>query len=114
MTTAAHAHATIRTLTTATFDEVIATSEVPVLVDFTASWCPPCRALTPVLEALAAEQAGHLVIVEVDLDAEPDLVVRHGVLGAPTMVLYVDGQVVDRFVGGRSRGRLLEDLAPHL
>lgn len=114
MTTAPSAPASVRSLTAATFDEVIATADVPVLVDFTASWCPPCRALTPVLEALAVEQAGHLAIVEVDLDAEPDLVVRHGVLGAPTMVLYKDGVVVDRFVGGRSRGRLLEDLAPHL
>ncbi len=106
--------AVVRRLTAATFDEAIASSPVPVLVDLTATWCPPCRQLTPVLAALAVEQADRLAVVEVDIDAEPALAVRHGVLSAPTMVLYVDGRPVQTLVGARSRARLLEDLDPHL
>jgi thioredoxin 1 len=101
-------------LTSTTFDEVVATSDRPVLVDFTATWCPPCKQLTPVLHALAAEQADRLRIVEVDIDESPDLALRHQVLSAPTMVLYVDAQVALTMVGARGRARLLEDLAPFL
>lgn len=101
-------------LGTATFDEVIATADRPVLVDFTASWCPPCKQLTPVLHALAAEQADRLAIVEVDIDADPDLAVRFQVRSAPTLVLLVDGQPVRTLVGARGKTRLLEDLEPHL
>jgi len=101
-------------LTSATFDEAIATSDRPVLVDFTASWCPPCKQLTPVLHALAVEQADRLRIVEVDIDESPDLALRHQVLSAPTMVLYLGGQPVHTMVGARGRARLLEDLAPYL
>jgi thioredoxin 1 len=104
----------IRTLTDASFAEAIATADRPVLVEFTAAWCPPCRALTPVLEQLATDLADRLEIVAVDIDRELELVRRHDVRGAPTMVLYVGGVVADVFVGGRGRARLLEDLAPHL
>ncbi|HWJ64244.1 MAG TPA: thioredoxin domain-containing protein [Acidimicrobiales bacterium] len=101
-------------LTSGTFDEAIVTSDRPVLVDFTATWCPPCKQLTPVLHALAIEQADRLKIVEVDIDESPDLALRHQVLSAPTMVLYLDGQPVHTLVGARGRARLLEDLAPYL
>lgn len=106
--------ATVDRLTTATFDEVIATSDRPVLVDLTASWCPPCKQLTPVLHALAVEQADRLRIVEVDIDESPELALRHQLLSAPTMVLYVDGRPVHTLVGARGRVRLIEDLAPYL
>ena len=101
-------------LTSVTFDEAIATSDRPVLVDFTATWCPPCKQLTPVLHALAAEQEDRLRIVEVDIDESPDLALRHQVLSAPTMVIYLDGQPVHTMVGARGRARLLQDLAPYL
>lgn len=106
--------ATVDHLTSSTFAEVIATADRPVLVDFTATWCPPCKQLTPVLHALAAEQADRLRIVEVDIDESPDLARRYQVLSAPTMVLHVDGQPVLSLVGARGRARLLEDLAPYL
>jgi thioredoxin 1 len=108
------ATATVDRLTSTTFDEVIMSSDRPVLVDFTAAWCPPCRQLTPVLHALAAEQADVLRIVEVDIDESPDLALRYQVLSAPTMILHVEGRPVVALVGARGRARLLEDLAPHL
>ena len=106
--------ASVDRLTSATFDEVIVASDRPILVDFTAAWCPPCRQLSPVLHSLAIEQVERLRVVEVDIDQSPDLALRHQVLSAPTMVLYVGGQVALTMVGSRGRARLLEDLAPHL
>ena len=104
----------ITVLTTATFDEFVAGADLPVLVDFTATWCPPCRQLSPVLHQLAVELRGRLRVAEVDVDDHPALAVRFGVRGAPTMVLLVDGDVVEVLVGARGRDRLLADLDPHL
>ncbi|UDY34150.1 thioredoxin family protein [Dermatobacter hominis] len=106
--------ASVDRLTSTSFDEEVMASDRPVLVDFTASWCPPCEQQTPVLHALADEQAARLRIVEVDVDESPDLARRHQVLSAPTMVLYVDGRIALTLVGARGRGRLLEDLDPFL
>lgn len=104
----------VTVLTSATFDEAVAGATTPVLVDFTATWCPPCHVLKPVLRQIAAEQAGRLAVAEVDIDAHPDLAVRYSVMSAPTMVLLVDGQPVRTLVGSRGRARLLADLSPHL
>lgn len=106
--------ATVTVLDGTGFDEAIATATEPVLVDFTATWCPPCKQLSPVLHALAPEQAGRFAIAEVDIDRSPELATRYGIQGAPTMLLFQDGQVVERLVGARGRARLLEELAPHL
>ncbi len=108
------ADAEVIVLTGATFDEFVATADLPVLVDFTATWCPPCRQLSPVLHRLAVDLRGRLRIAEVDVDADPALAVRFGVRGAPTMVLLLDGAAVAVLVGARGRDRLLADLEPHL
>jgi thioredoxin 1 len=81
-----------------------------VLVDYTAAWCPPCQALAPVLDELAAEQADRLTIVSVDVDEHPDVAGRARVMSMPTMVLYVNGEKERRLVGARGKARLLEDL----
>lgn len=73
------------------------------LLDFTAAWCGPCGQIAPVLEALAAEYAGHVRIVAVDVDREPDLAERYSVRSMPTLVLLRDGREVGRVVGARSR-----------
>jgi thioredoxin len=101
-------------LTEATFDEVVGAAEVPVVVDFWATWCGPCVPMGEALAQVAEEQAGRFVAVSVDVDAEPDLARRFGVQSMPTLVVLVDGQVVDRFVGARGASRLREDLAPHV
>jgi len=101
-------------VTTATFDEVIGSSEVPVLVDLWAEWCTPCHRLEPVLESIAQTHGDRLRIVKVDGDAEPDLTRRFDVMSFPTMLLFKDGELVRRLVGARGRGHLLEELGDWL
>ena len=81
------------------FDDVVAASSLPVLVDLWAPWCGPCRAVAPVLRQLAADRAGALRIVKVNVDDAPEVSARLGVQGIPTMVLYRDGSEIGRQVG---------------
>lgn len=85
--------------TTAEFDQLVARSSVPVVIDVWAPWCGPCRAVAPALEQLAAERAGAVRIVKVNADDEPALSSRLGVQGIPTLVLYNKGEEVSRQVG---------------
>jgi thioredoxin 1 len=103
--------ATLPAVTTATFDEEVGGSDLPVLVDLWAEWCGPCKLLDPVLESIAADHAERLRIVTVDGDAEPDLVRRFDVMSFPTLLLFRDGELVRRLVGARGKGHLLEELA---
>ena len=102
--------ATIEALTTATFDEAVVGSSVPVLVDVWAEWCPPCKALDPILEAIADEQRDHLRVVSINSDEHPAISARYGVMSLPTMLIFRDGELVGRLVGARGKGRLLQDL----
>lgn len=105
----------IAAVTDETFDAEVPGSDVPVLVDFWARWCPPCRMIAPVLAQLARERAGRLRIVSVDADANPATVRDCGVLGMPTLDLYVGGRRVARSVGARPKAaldRLLDDQLP--
>lgn len=92
------------------FDEEVTRSRVPVLVDVSATWCAPCRAARPVVEALAREHQGKIKVVEVDGDESPELVARLGVRGFPTFLAIANGQVIDRRAGFGGR-RPLEELA---
>jgi thioredoxin 1 len=94
-----------------TLEEEVAASPVPVLVEFTADWCPPCRMMAPVLEAVAAEVGDGLRILTLDADDHPDAVARYQVLALPTMLVFRDGVPTKRLVGARSTSRLLDDLA---
>ena len=101
-------------LTDATFDEVVASADVPVLVEFMAPWCHPCTMMNRVLEDLASELDGELVIGKIDVDANRDSQVRHAVMGTPTMVVFVDGREQRRMIGARGKGRLLQEVAEFL
>ena len=97
-----------------TFDELVLRAELPVLLDFTADWCPPCRMIKPVLREIAGELAGRLVVAELDVDANPRTAQGAGVLGMPTLNLYVGGRVVTQVVGARPKAALLSAIADHL
>jgi thioredoxin 2 len=90
------------------------TASVPVVVDFWAAWCAPCRMISPVLQELATRNAGQLKIVKVDVDANPDLAVRFGAQSIPLLVVIRDGHEVDRIVGALPRSALERRLAPVL
>jgi thioredoxin 1 len=92
-----------------TFTAEVLESEQPVLVDFWAAWCPPCRLMNPVLDELAAER-DDLKIVSVDADSEQELAVEYGVLGLPTFVLFQNGAPVTSLVGARPKRKLVSEL----
>ena len=95
------------------FDEEIRAS-VPVLVDFWAPWCAPCRMVSPIVEKLGRTHAGRLKVVKLDIDGAPEIAARHGVQGIPLLVLFEGGQEVDRLVGAAPEGQLRRWVEPRL
>lgn len=100
--------------TDATFAADVLAADLPVLVEFTAEWCPPCKMIAPVLDQIAADEAGRLKIVSLDVDQNPETTRRYGVLGMPTLILFAGGEVVSQTVGARPRAAILRELEPHL
>lgn len=103
---------TIRTASEADFDQAVA--QGTVLVDFWAAWCGPCRMLAPVLEDIVEELGEALEVVKVNTDDNGLLIGRYGIMSLPTMVLFKDGQEVERIIGYQSKSALLALITPHL
>ncbi len=98
-------------VTDADFAAEVIGAELPVLVEFTADWCPPCRQMGPVLGALAAEEGERLKVVQLDVDTNPLTTNAYKVLSMPTFLVFRDGEPVKAMVGARPKRRLLEELA---
>ncbi|GAA1878162.1 thioredoxin [Streptantibioticus ferralitis] len=97
-------------VTDANFADVVLKADLPVLVEFTADWCGPCRQLAPVLSALAAENGDRIKVVQIDTDTNPETMIAYGVLSAPTLILFRGGEPVKSMVGARPKRRLRKEL----
>ncbi|MFB7473875.1 thioredoxin [Kitasatospora sp. NPDC056184] len=100
----------VATVTDETFAAEVLAAEGPVLVDFTADWCPPCRQMVPVLAEIAREQADRLTVVSLDVDHNPETQAAYGVLSMPTLMVFRGGEPVKSVVGARAKARLLREL----
>lgn len=96
----------VLTLTDANFDSDVLQSDLPVLVDFWATWCAPCKAISPLIDTVANEYAGKVKVGKVNVDDNPATPGKYGVRGIPTLVLFKDGQVVDQVVGAVPKSQL--------
>ena len=104
----------VLTFTDAEFDADVLKSSEPVLVDFWAPWCGPCRAMSPTVEVLAKEYAGKIKIGKMNTDDNPGTPMRYGIRGIPTLLLFKGGQVVDQRVGALPKSEVVKMLTPHI
>ena len=100
--------------TDATFDTDVLASDKPVLVDFWATWCGPCRAMAPILDEIATEHGEKLQVVKLDTDANPGITARYGITSIPTMNVYVGGELVKSITGAKPKQVLVKELADYL
>ncbi len=98
-------------VTDASFEEDVVGSSLPVVLDFWAPWCGPCRMMEPVLEEVAAEYAGKLVVGKLNVDENPQVATRYDILSIPSLLVFADGQVAKKLVGAMPKKRLLEELS---
>jgi thioredoxin 1 len=101
-------------ITDSGFEQEVLNSDVPVLVDFWAPWCGPCKAMSPTVDAVASELAGKIKIGKMNTDDNPATPMRYQVRGIPTLLLFKGGKVIDQRVGAMPKAELLKMLAPHV
>jgi thioredoxin 1 len=101
----------ITQLSAATFDETVGSASEPVVVDFWAEWCGPCKMIAPILDEIADEHQGKIQVAKLNVDEAPDIARRFEVMSIPTLLVFRDGEVAKRLVGAKGKGQLLDDLA---
>lgn len=95
-------------ITTENFEKEVLNSEVPVLVDFFATWCGPCKMMSPVVEELAKEMEGKVKVYKVDTDEEQDLAIKYGIMSIPTFIVFKNGEPVGKAIGMRDKEELIK------
>ncbi len=100
----------VTNLTETTFDEVVSGTTEPVIVDFWAEWCGPCKMVAPILDEIAEEQEGKVKVTKLNVDEVPAIAQRYGVMSIPTMIVFKDGEVDKRIVGAKAKAQLVEEL----
>jgi thioredoxin 1 len=97
-------------LTSDNFDSVLADSDTPVVVDFWAEWCGPCKMVAPILDEIATEQAGRVRVAKLNVDEHSEIAMRYGVMSIPTMIKFTNGEVDKRVMGAKAKMQLMEEL----
>ena len=101
-------------VTDATFEDEVINSELPVLVDFWAVWCAPCRMIAPIVEELSREKEGSLKVVKMDVDNNPDTAMKFGIRSIPTLLIFKNGEVVDQIVGAVPKSMIESKIDKHI
>jgi thioredoxin 1 len=96
------------------FDQEVLQSELPTVVDFWAEWCAPCKRIAPILEDIAAEYEGQLKVTKLDVDENPNTAGVYGVMSIPTLLVFKEGEPVERIVGYMPKERLMDKIKPHM
>jgi thioredoxin 1 len=101
-------------VTDSDFQNEVIKSELPVLVDFTAVWCQPCKMIEPIVKQLAQDWAGKVKVVKLDADQNPNTMMKYGVMGIPTLMLFKSGEIKERMTGYQPKEKLVAKIAPHV
>jgi thioredoxin 1 len=101
---------TVTTLSDSTFDEEIGAADEPVLVDFWAEWCGPCKMVAPILDEIAEEHDGKIRIAKLNVDDNPEIARRFSVMSIPTLIVFRDGKEAARIIGAKGKGQLVQEL----
>ena len=104
----------VKYVTEADFQIEVIDAEQPVLVDFTAVWCQPCKMIAPIVEQLAREWDGKVKVVKLDADQNPNVMMQYGVMGIPTLMLFKGGEIKERLTGYQPKEKLAAKVAPHV
>lgn len=104
----------VKYVTEQDFQQEVIGSDLPVLVDFTADWCQPCKMIAPIVHQLAGEWDGKVKVVKLDADANPNIMMQYGVMGIPTLMLFKSGELKERMTGYQSKDKLVAKVTPHV
>ncbi|MDP2777101.1 MAG: thioredoxin [Anaerolineales bacterium] len=104
----------VKYVTESDFQDEVIGAELPVLVDFTAAWCQPCKMIEPIVKQLAGEWEGRIKVVKLDADLNPNIMMQYGVMGIPTLMLFKGGEIKERMTGFQPKEKLEAKVSPHV